>query len=218
MLHLESGLLSREITKATTVGRATSSAAEPATSATTTATEIASATTTTTSAKATTLTAAAASTKATARRRVTVLRARLAVVQADRTVLDVSTLHGLKCSCSFFGRREGNVPKALGSTGFTVSGKANTHHGSMGTERIGDILLGAVERKVAQEQGVARLAGLVSIRLATVVLSVSTAGTSVGKVHIHDTAIKFGALLRAMSFGSIDSADEFNVPKTMFCQ
>lgn len=54
----------------------------------------------------------------------------------------------------------------------------------MRTESVGDILLSAVEREVAEEESVRRFTDLVTIRLASVVLLLASVRTSVGKVNV----------------------------------
>lgn len=85
----------------------------------------------------------------------------------------------------------------------------------MRTEGVGDIVTGALKREVAEEQSVSWLAELVTVTLATVVLSFSVALLRVGEINIHGTAVEFGSLLSSMSLGGIGSVDELNIAKTV---
>lgn len=85
----------------------------------------------------------------------------------------------------------------------------------MRAESGSDILTGALEREVTEEQGVTGLAKLITIALAAVVLSLTIALLGVGEVDVHSATIEFGSLLGSMSFGGIGSVDEFNVSKTI---
>lgn len=202
-LELKGGLLSREITKSTAVGRATTATtAASATTSSATITEPTESTTATTTAKSSTC------------GRVAVLGTGLAVVETDGTVLDVTTLHGLKSSFGLVDRAKGDITETLGGTSLTVSRQADAHDRSMRSECLGNILLSAVKGEVAKEQCVGRLAELVSIGLATVVGRLVVIAASVGKVNIQGTAIELSALLGGIGFGGIGGVNELDITES----
>ncbi len=85
----------------------------------------------------------------------------------------------------------------------------------MRTECFSDIFLSAVEGEVAEEEGVAGLADLIAIGLASVVLLLILVGTSIGKVNIQGAAVEISTMLLTLGFGRISSIDEFDIAESV---
>jgi hypothetical protein len=188
-------------TEATTAtSTATTSTAAEATAAAAT-TEAATATT------ATTTTAAEATT-------VTTLGTGSAEVETDGTTLDLLTLEGTVGGLGLLNGRELNVTEALGAAGLLLGGQTDAEDAALGTEDLVESILSGTERKVANEEGVALGAGLVTVRTGTGLNTVTTllvVLAASGVVKVDGTAVEVGTLLGLHGLSGIGSVGELDV-------
>ena len=104
---------------------------------------------------------------------------------------------------SFIGGSKGDVAVAFGAVILVVGGNSYAENGTVTLELAGESLLICIEGEVADEECVGRLADLVCILVATVLLSLLVAWLGVGKVDVQRTAIQVSSCLRLVSLGCI---------------
>lgn len=100
-----------------------------------------------------------------------------------------------------------------------MRGQANAHDATAGSEHLADRVLGGAEGEVAQEQGVALGAGLVTERTGASLSPVLTTGvlvggTASGVIKVDRTAVNLAALLSLVGLGRVDVVGEFNVTES----
>lgn len=219
---LESRLLAREIPETSAVGGRTSSTSSSS-STTTTATiaKPASATTTTTTISESTSTTAItkASTSSTSPAStgwgVTIVRTRLAEVEAQRSAFQVSSLHAIHGGFGLLDGGVGHVAETFGCTSLTIGRQSYSHNGAVVLERSRDLVLINVEADVADPESVGWFTRLITVRLSSrlkLVLLISTVAGNC-KVNVDLAAIKISALFGSVSLGGIRSVGEFNIAK-----
>lgn len=202
---LEGHLLARELSNTATVLAASVKSSTTATTAsTTTSTGTTTATTTT-----------AASTTATA-----VVGTGRAVVQADGTAVQVSTVEVSEGLASLVNGRELDVTETLGAARLRVGGKTDAHNVTAGTEHLVNGVLVGAEGQVTNEQSLAFGASLVTERasaglgaLAAVAL-VLVGGTTSSVVEVDLTTIKLGVLLGRIGLGGVDGVVVLDVSES----
>jgi hypothetical protein len=180
----------------------TSTAAEAAAAAATTEAATATTATTTTAAEATTVTTVAT------------LGTGSAEVETDGTTLDLLTLEGTVGGLGLINGRELNVTEALGAAGLLLGGQTDAEDAALGTEDLVESILSGTERKVANEEGVALGAGLVTVRTGTGLNTVTTllvVLAASGVIKVDGTAVEVGTLLGLHGLSGIGSVGELDV-------
>lgn len=215
---VEADLGALEVTKATTVEGAATTAAATATTATVTeatATSTAS-TAATTVAEATTAatTSATTSTETTAAAAVAVITGS-SEVETDGTTGNLSAVEGLESSGSLLSGREVDVAETLEGTGLTVGGEGDTGDVAVLLESLLDDLVRAVEGEVTEEEGVAGSRALVAKLVGAVEGLVGRLLAGSGEVNVEGTAIELVSHHLLLGGGSSGSIIELNVTETL---
>jgi hypothetical protein len=210
--HLEGdlGALVLGDTTASLVGRTAAATAEASTT-----------TTATSSARTTPATATATAEAATATTRSIIIPGGTgsAEVETDGTTVQLGTVEVVEGLASLVNRRELHVTEALGAARLGVGGQTDSNNGTRLTEELRDGVLVGAEGDVANEQGVALGAGLVtevtsaSLSAVLVVVVVGLGRAASGVVEVDLAAIDLSVLLGRVSLGSIRSADVLDITK-----
>jgi hypothetical protein len=216
---VEALLLTLEVTEAATVGAEATTAATTTVTSTTaaTSTTVAKATTASSTAAATTSAeAAATATSATATTEsttATVVGAGSSVVNADGTTLNILAVQSLEGSSSLLSCGEVDVSEALERAGVAVGGERDTGDAAVLGEDLLDRVVGAVERQVAEEEGVGRSTALVAVLGGAVVLCGLLTGSA--EVDVQIAAIKLRLVHLFLGGGSLSSSGELDVSETL---
>lgn len=183
------------------------------------ATAEASTTTTATSARTTTATATAEAATA-ATRSITVAGTGSAEVETDGTAVQLGAVEVVEGLASLINRGELHVTEALGAARLGVGGQTDSNNGTRLTEELGDGVLVGTEGNVADKQGVALRAGLVtevtsaSLSAVLIVVVVVVGRAASGVVEVDLATINLGILLGVVSLGSVGSADVLDITET----
>lgn len=221
--HLVKGLLlALEVAEAATVEASTTTtatgtstaAAKAATAATTTtatATVAKSSTATTTAASATTAEAAATTTATSA-----VVLTGSGIVDADVATSDILTVQSIKSgSCLLLGT-EVDIAEALDGASVAICGQRDASDVAILGEDLLDALVGAVERKVTEEQGVAGSATLVTVLVGTIIGLASVRLLAGGaEVDVQLAAIELVLVHLGLSLRGISNLSELNVSEAL---
>lgn len=211
--RLEGHLLALEVVEAATVGGETTTASTAAAVATTSAT---SATASAVKASTASTATATASTEAaaTATAITTAVVASSSKVDADVASVDVLAAKTVKGSLGLLDGAELDVSEALGGTGVAVGGQRDTGDFTEGAESLADGVVGGVERKVANEQGVARRATLVTKLLGASGALVLVLRAGLAEIDVQSPAVEVGVVESLLGSLRLRGVAELDVSET----
>lgn len=211
--HLEGHLGTLEVTEAATVGGETT-AATTATTTSATASTVAKATASAATAATTATATTEAATASTVTAAATVVVTSSSKVDADVASVNVLAAQAVKSSLGLLDSAKLDVSETLRGTGVAVSGQRDTGDLAVLAEGLANALVGGVEGKVANEEGVAGRTALVTELLGASSTLVLVLLARLAEVDVQGTTIKVGVVKSLLGGLCSVGGGELNVTET----